>query len=400
MEIKAIKVTQPLGDFFITKIKASDLLMISTSQIARYDENGKLQGNQRKLDTKRISLISNYIKSKEMCFPTSIIVAANVNEKGIILDEEDENRWKINEEDDDFCKITIPNKQEKTCVIIDGQHRLNAFDMLDDDYKNIELVCSVFFNLPNPYQAFLFATINGNQKPVSKSLSLDLYGYNLEHESQNKWNPEKLAVSLARKLNFNQDSPLFNSIKLAPNTDALSLQKDKLLVSMYAVVSGILKLIAKNPQKDRDFMAMKKNKLFGDDSRKALKDDGAVLRDQFLNCKDEEIYSILYDYFTTVKNLIWDNQPSDSVLKKTIGILVLFDILKLLLEKNRRNFKVEIKKITELDYCDKLFSLSGGGRSSLYRILRFILDLGTSKEELKPTEIDYLKEYGLDKKEP
>lgn len=395
MEIKAIKVTQPLGDFFITKIKASDLLMISTSQIARYDENGNLQGNQRKLDTKRISLISNYIKSKEMCFPTSIIIAANVNEKGIILDEEDENRWKINEEDDDICKITIPNKQEKTCVIIDGQHRLNAFEMLDDDYKNIELVCSVFFNLPNPYQAFLFATINGNQKPVSKSLSLDLYGYNLEHESQNKWNPEKLAVSLARKLNFNQDSPLYNSIKLAPNTDALSLQKDKLLVSMYAVVSGILKLIAKNPQKDRDFMAMKKNKFFGDDSRKALDDDGAVLRKFFLNCKDEEIYTILYNYFTSVKKLIWDTQPSNSVLKKTIGILVLFDILKLLIENGRENFEEEINKITNLDYSDKLFSLSGGGRSCLYRVLRYILCLGISKEELKDDEKSYLQKYGI-----
>lgn len=395
MEIKAIKVTQPFGDFFITKIKASDLLMISTSQIARYDENGNLHGNQRKLDAKRISLISNYIKSREMCFPTSIIVAANIDENGRILDEEDKRCWNIINENDDFCTIEIPEEQVKTCVIIDGQHRLNAFENLEDNYKSIELVCSVFFNLPNPYQAFLFATINGNQKPVSKSLSLDLYGYNLEHEPINKWNPEKLAVSLSRKLNFNNDSPLFNSIKLAPITDALSIKKDRLLISMSSFVSGILKLIAKNPQKDRDFMAMKKNKFFGDDSRKALDDDGAVLRKLFLNCKDEEIYTILYNYFTNVKNLLWDNQPSDSVLKKTIGILVLFDILKLLLEKDRNNFEEEINKLTYLDYTDKLFSLSGGGRSSLYRILRCILCLEISKDELKDDEKSYLQKYGL-----
>ena len=52
MEITAIKITQSLGVFYIAKIKACDLLKKSTSLIARYDEDGKLRGNQRKLDEK------------------------------------------------------------------------------------------------------------------------------------------------------------------------------------------------------------------------------------------------------------------------------------------------------------------------------------------------------------
>ena len=51
MEIKAIKVVQPLGEFYIAKIKAGDLLRISTSSVARYDKNGNLTGNQRPLDS-------------------------------------------------------------------------------------------------------------------------------------------------------------------------------------------------------------------------------------------------------------------------------------------------------------------------------------------------------------
>ena len=40
MIISAIKVTQPLGEFYIAKIKARDLLKVSTSSVLRYDKDG------------------------------------------------------------------------------------------------------------------------------------------------------------------------------------------------------------------------------------------------------------------------------------------------------------------------------------------------------------------------
>lgn len=393
MEFTALKVTQPIGEFYITKISASDLLRISTSQIARYNEKGELIGNQRKLDKRRLASIANFIKTREMCFPTSIIVAVNIDNEGKMLDCEDKNRWTVSKTENDVYNITIPNDNVKTCVIIDGQHRLNAFESLEEQ-KDIELVCSLFFDLPNPYQAFLFATINGNQKPVSKSLSLDLYGYNLEHEAKDKWNPEKLAVSLTRKLNFNDDSPLVNCVKLAPNTDALPQNTGCVIVSTSSVASGILKLISKNPQKDRDLMAIRKNKIFADCSRRSLEDDGTVLRKLFLECKDDEIYSTLTNYFFSVKNILWEHQGDGSILKKTIGILVLFDILKLLLENNRDDYEKELRLIATFDYTDKIFSLSGGGRSSLYRVLRFAMSLDNiTADDLRHDEKEYLGKY-------
>jgi hypothetical protein len=42
----------------------------------------------------------------------------------------------------------------------------------------MQLICSIFFELPKPYQAQLFATINSTQKPVDKSLTYELFGYN------------------------------------------------------------------------------------------------------------------------------------------------------------------------------------------------------------------------------
>ena len=82
-KIHGIKVSQPLGDFFIAKIKARDLLEIST-----------LVGNQRPLKLPRLKAIANFIKSAEMSFPTSILVAANVDYEGNII-EDPLKRWNI-----------------------------------------------------------------------------------------------------------------------------------------------------------------------------------------------------------------------------------------------------------------------------------------------------------------
>ncbi|MBR0324911.1 MAG: hypothetical protein IIX11_02130, partial [Selenomonadales bacterium] len=37
-----------------------------------------------------------------------------------------------------------------------------------------------------------------NQKRVDKSLTLELFGYDLDNEPSNTWSPEKLAVFLTR----------------------------------------------------------------------------------------------------------------------------------------------------------------------------------------------------------
>ena len=175
MKVVAIKVHQPLGEFFIAKIKANELLNISYSEEYKYLANGKQEGSQRPIDVRRLKEIANFIKSEEMCFPTSILIALNY---GFSSDNvEIENIVKVHHIDGDVYELTIPDDQ-KVAMIIDGQHRLNAFKYVDEECQNIELVCSIFFDLPNPYQAYLFATINGNQKKLNKSLALEFFGYN------------------------------------------------------------------------------------------------------------------------------------------------------------------------------------------------------------------------------
>ena len=50
MKVNAIKVQQPLGDFYITKIKAGDLLNIAYTEEFRYKKDGTQEGTQRPTD--------------------------------------------------------------------------------------------------------------------------------------------------------------------------------------------------------------------------------------------------------------------------------------------------------------------------------------------------------------
>lgn len=392
MEVKAIKVIQPLGEFYIAKIKASDLLKISTSSVARYDKDGNLKGNQRPLNEKRLKAIANFIMSDEMSFPTSILIAANIDSDGKII-EDIEKRWKINPTElSDVYSCIIP--ENVSSLIIDGQHRLNAFNYADASCKDIELVCSIFLDLPNPYQAYLFATINGNQKRVDKSLALELFGYDVDNEPQDTWPPEKLSVFLTRKLNFSRKSPLYQRIKLAPLFSELEglVDKNKWLLSTAAMVDGIMSLISTNPQKDRDMLAMKKNSIWGDKTRHILDNNGKpILRNLYINSEDEKIYQIIENFFFSVKSILWDNATTESVIVKTIGISVLFDILKCILENEgiQESYDSYIDKIRDVNFSSHYFALSGGGKTKLRRILKFKLGFIT-ESDLQESDLQFL----------
>lgn len=398
-KILGIKVSQPLGDFFIAKIKARDLLEISTSSVARYNKEGNIEGNQRPLNVPRLKAIADFIKSAEMCFPTSILIAANVNYEGNIIEEQSK-RWNIYPTSIEDCfEIEIPDGISS--LIIDGQHRLNAFSYAEEQFKDIELVCSIFIDLPNPYQAYLFATINGNQKRVDKSLALELFGYDVEDKPSNTWSPEKLAVYLTRKFNFKKDSPLYQKIKLAPLFSSIenTIDKTKWLLSTAAMVEGIMCLISSNPQKDRDFLAMKRSLWSNTGTRSDLKKmkgnnkcDNSVLRNLYIENKDEEIYDILFNYFVAVNNILWQNARKNSIITKTIGISVLFDILKVIIENDgiQNSYEKYIQLISDIDYTSDYFSLSGGGKVKLRRILKYKLGFLTDKD-LTDADIKFLR---------
>ena len=137
---------------------------------------------------------------------------------------------------------------------------------------------------------------------------------------------------------------------------------------------------------------MKKNGLWNDKTRRILGNpEKPVLRQLYLNTDDDKIYSILDKYFYSVKVILWDKATSDSVILKTIGISVLFDILKSILEKDgiQDSYDSYINSIKDVNYSSHYFALSGGGKTKLRRILKFKLGF-ISERELQDSDKEFL----------
>ncbi|HLA94423.1 MAG TPA: DGQHR domain-containing protein, partial [Pyrinomonadaceae bacterium] len=379
--IPVIQVSQRLGLFYATRLNAETLLALTFADPLRVTSAGyakdkyyQMTGAQRVENSRRLKAISGFIQTTEAAFPNSIILAANYNEDGEFVDD-DQRRWRIESNGDDDClKLVIPTN-ERLASVIDGQHRLNAFELVDADLrKTTELLCAIYLDLPNPYQASLFATINFNQKKVDRSLAYLLFGMGLEDEVPSAWAPDKTAVFLSRRLNVEKSSPLHQHILVAAQQSEILFKNKKSTwaVSTATVVDGILRLFSAKPQADKDKM-YKVSVEDGRNRETQLEDDGTPLRNLYLKTKDNGIYTILVEYFSAVDEIFWKNAASFDVMTKTIAIQALFDILRLFLAEIRREdgrdfskdfFLTRLRPAANIDF-DSLFESSGRGRTSI-----------------------------------
>lgn len=325
-----MRVKQPLGTFYVASISARKLLGLCYSDPAELRKDGfHVDGTQRLESVKRLREISEYICTHEAAFPNAIILGANYDRDGVFVDDP-ELTWKINASNEVGdgeirYRLIIPTDR-KLASIIDGQHRLKAFNYCEDVHLDMELLCAIYLDLPIPYHAYLFSTINFNQKKVDRSLAYNLFGFDIESASPSTWVPETLAVSLARRLNIDE-TPFHERITLGVINNSAATT-DGFTISMATIVDGILKLISKNPKKDRtDLMQLSVAKR----DRQSLLDDGSPLRFMYREGYDEAIYEIIKNYFSVIEVYFWNKPDADPYISKTVGIQALFDVLAKLL---------------------------------------------------------------------
>lgn len=398
IEVKALRVEQPLGVYYVAVLPASVLLDVAYSDVlsASLRDTGEsydLDGTQRLVQPKRLRLITDYINREDAAFPNTIILAANFRkEDGLIEDLEedfDDDRntevepWTVEEVSDGYYVLKIPTS-EKLAAIIDGQHRLFAFVDARRERLDMNLICSIFLDLPKPYQAQLFATINSTQKPVDKSLTYELFGYNLDEEGEDYWSPDKLAVFLTRRLGTDEKSPLKGRIHIAPKKDeALSRLGDgtSWKVSTAVVVEGIMRLFTSNPKKDTT------NLLDGERKQRLalppLRKDRSPLRQAYLESQDAVIYTMTLNFLIACDSVFWKKAQSSSFITKTVGVQALFDILRLLAAEayQQRNistvyFSEKLHDAGEIDFSSETFrNASGSGRSTIKKAIASAIGL-------------------------
>lgn len=325
IEIHAIKVTQPYGEFFQTVMSADDLLKCIYVNQAEMDD-GEISGVQRKESTPRALDIAKFIDSDEAAFPNSIILSVNHNEDGTPATEDD--KWEFKESDNGLYKIIIPNINIRLCSIIDGQHRLLGFKYAKN--RGIQLPCSIYNSLPPSNQATIFSTINFNQQKVPKSLAYRLFGYSLDDISREYWPPDLLAVYFSEKFNKSEEYPFYRRLK---NRVLNEVTENDWSISSSVFIDGVLSLISKNPRADRYIInaidSDEKGKGRGRLENKNSKDK-SPLREFYIKGNDKAIEQILTIYFSTIKEHFWTNEciEQGTVLVRSVGVSALFQFLR------------------------------------------------------------------------
>lgn len=408
----AILVEQPLGSFYIVRLPARLLLEVGFSDELRAFSTSDpvrpytLDGTQREMQHKRLTQIGAYIDRDDAAFPNAIILAANIRPEDGLVEEEpgaDEalasspgandaeqeasknanranRRWTIEEDEQGRTTLNIPTNA-KLAAVIDGQHRLWGFAFAKVlERLDMELSCAIYMDLPKPFQAQLFATINSNQKRVDKSLTYELFGYNIEDESPEYWAPDKLAVFLTRRLGADPDSVLAGRISIAPRKDAAleaRLANADWKISTAVVVDGILRLLTSNPKRDANEMVTPTRQ-----TREILRDESArkdksPLREAFIDKNDAVLYLLVRNFLTACKNVFWDNAMPGSFITKTVGLQAQFDVLRALAAEAYKDqvisvssFETKLAPAKHIDFAAAEFrNASGSGRSFIRKAI-------------------------------
>lgn len=390
LSLSAIVVRQPVGEFYLCSIPAEALRRVSYSIPASMKrEEGmfsRMLGNQRARSIPRAKQIGEYIDEDGSTFPNTVILSANFDEDGNYVEDPSE-RWHISPASDGCLRLSIPTAK-RLASIIDGQHRLEGFGFATKaDRQQMELPCAVFVNLPRPYQARIFATININQKRVDKSLAYELFGYDLNDSDANKWPPDMLGVYFARVLEGRSKSPFEGRIKLAlldeDEDSAPAANGNAWSVSVACIVEGVSRLISEKPVADRSALAGGRAK-----NRRELPADKAPLRELYRSQQDKLLLEAISDYFSAVDKLIWQNQPVSSFACRTVGVLALFDILREGLLKGRldpMDMALSAKRFLVgaegFDFTSNFFHASGAGRVRIRSVLRVLLGLDVDPDQ-------------------
>ncbi|CAG1023484.1 hypothetical protein DOJK_02408 [Patescibacteria group bacterium] len=280
MTLPVIQIRQNNFDLLLFSIDAKYLLSITYVQdrISYQDT-----GIQRPASHKRTSEIAAYIEEDDSALPNSIIINLELDKLGLTLSDVIDN----NQIDFDIIiKQAEIKKQDKDKIafIIDGQHRLRAFEYVN---KPFNIVVTAFIDLTLAEVAELFVKINYYQTKVNRSQVYDLLGI------QPNIFPEYYQIHEAiEKLNTDTESPFYQNIKM--------LGIGQGIISQASIISAFVKY-----------------KLH------------VSISDIFKSTDSETMFSILWYFFKAIQDTYpgyWGGK--NNMLSKSIGIRALLRLLK------------------------------------------------------------------------
>jgi len=314
MKIIALRVEQPLGEFYISSLPASTLA-------GRVNNRPRSSGTvhnedvQRIFNEKRVKEIADFSRDSQATFPTPIILAV---ESTLVTDVDDEEAQKhLSGYAPGAAFFEIPD-EGIFADVLDGQHRVLGLEA-STARDSFQLPVVLMFDLSLDDKAFVFSIINSKQTPVSSSLIYDLFDLSKTRS------PQKTCHYVAQSLNSDSASPFHARLKMLGRREEHH-EKGVVMLSQGSFAARLQELISKNAMEDARLL--KEGKALEDDPR-------CPLRKYFQKADDESILKIVRNFFQSVADVFpieWQDDAGGFVIRKTVGFTALMIVLRHLLE--------------------------------------------------------------------
>lgn len=366
IELKALKVSQPLGEFYIASMPHDILVDITWFDVRRVlmEERDveRYLGVQRPLQKGRVKELETYVNTMDACFPTAVILSVPATCAAF---------------DEDAGILTLRNNVEdpetqvlyrQIAKVLDGQHRLAGLEEFRGERFDVNV--AVFVDADLADEATIFSTVNLAQTKVNRSLAYDLY------ELAKARSPQKACHLITVTLDQTEGSPFYKMVKrLGVATPGRTGET----LTQATFIKSLMPFISTDPMKDRDLYLRGKrpNKLPEEQLRRA------PFQWLFVDEKDFEIVDVLWNYFQAVSERwphAWRSREEGLMLNRTNGYRALMRFLKdryLSLCGPQRSVpsKDEFKRVLESielndkDYNVEIFAPGSAGEGRLYRCL-------------------------------
>ena len=325
VQFPVMRVSQPLGDFYVGKMPASDLVDISWFDVRRLvgdSDFDQYLGIQRKVNPSRVIEIGKYVNLIDATFPTAVILA--VEGRCAALEEIDSP-----DSTETFYLMTLRNVPGNlgdsdtvllggVARVLDGQHRIAGLKESGRDLATFDVNVCIFVDADIADQASIFATVNLAQTKVNRSLVYDLLSYSKARS------PERSCHIITVTLDQSEKSPFFRRIKrLGVSTRGRFGE----VLTQATVVNALLPYISKDVLKDRDI-----GKRRGDWRTDENYDrDRLLFRKWFIQKNEKEIAKQIMHYFEAVRRrwpAAWDSNDKGNMLPRTNGFRAFMSFLR------------------------------------------------------------------------
>lgn len=284
-EVPAIRCKYSSKEYcYLFGIQPAKLIPLASVLHRKLDLDDDVAENyQRLVKAQKIKEIKKFITVDRGVFPTNIIISFESKSNDYFKPQGS----KIN--DIQFGKLTMP-RHYQSITVIDGQHRLFAYDGLEEADRDLIYVVA-FHKLNAEKQVQTFININEKQTKVSASLMWDLYPSILEDDDI------KAKISkTVKRLNKDKDSALYGVIQY----DSADYSSKGSKITLESICTAI--------KSENIFSII----------------EGILNKNEIKNKREEIIYLLFKGFFDTIQDLNsehWNrNEKTKNLLRSNQGI--------------------------------------------------------------------------------